>query len=86
MASWEGGLSQEQLALIQGLACGSKPVSLASWLWIWGPIKKKKTYLVNNLVASSLNCATWDLSLWHMDSLVATCRLGCYRACGLLVP
>ena len=50
------------------------------------PIKKKKTYLFNNLAASGLSCAMRDISLRRMDSLVATRRLGCCRACGILVP
>ena len=51
-----------------------------------------KKYLFIYLAASALSCSThlccvmWDLSLWHVDSVVAASGLSCSVAYGILVP
>ena len=46
----------------------------------------KSTRVGGHLSESDLSCIMRDLLLQHMESLVATCRLSCSVACGILVP
>lgn len=42
------------------------------------------TFLINS-ATSGLSCVTQDLTLWHVDSVVALQGLSCLAACGILV-